>query len=153
MARPGNDTLDDDMLDEDGGVLGISPEKVCYIIVKAREFDVKVAPGGLDTGDNPSDNDDLEILEDYADDPTFQELVSALENLNEDELIEVLGLMWLGREDYTAEDWPEVLEEAGDAHDDKLVAYLIGTPLLGDYLEEGLSQLGYSCEDYEIDRL
>ena len=144
---------DDDMLDEEEGVLNTSPEKFCYIIVKAREFDVKVAPGGLDTGDNPSDDKDIEILEDYADDPTLQELVSALENLNEDELIEVLALMWLGREDYTAEDWPEVLEEAREAYDSELVPYLVGTPLLGDYLEEGLSLLGYSCEEYEIDRL
>ena len=25
--------------------------------------------------------------------------------------------------------------------------YLIGTPLLGDYLSEGLAQFGYSCEE------
>ena len=144
---------DEGMPDDGGGVLNISPEKVCYIIIKAREFDVKVPPADLDTGDNPTDDKNVEILEDYADDPTFQELVSALELLNEDESIELLALMWLGREDYTAEDWPEMLEEARNAHDEKLVAYLVGTPLLGDHLEEGLSQLGYSCEEYEIDRL
>jgi Protein of unknown function (DUF3775) len=31
--------------------------------------------------------------------------------------------------------------------------YLTGTPLLADYLEEGLSQLGYSLEDFEIGRI
>jgi hypothetical protein len=31
--------------------------------------------------------------------------------------------------------------------------YLLGTPLLGDYLEEGLSQLGYSLEGFEVNRL
>jgi hypothetical protein len=30
--------------------------------------------------------------------------------------------------------------------------YLTGTPLLADYLEEGLSQLGYSLEGFEIGR-
>jgi hypothetical protein len=34
--------------------------------------------------------------------------------------------------------------------DEKETQYLIGTPLLADYLEEGLSQLGYSLEDFEI---
>lgn len=149
MADPNDKSVQGD----NGDVLNISPEKVCYIIIKAREFDVKVAPAGLDTGDNPTDDKNIEILEDYADDPTFQELVSAIELLNEDEVIELLALMWLGREDYTAEDWPEMLEEARAAHDEKIVAYLVGTPLLGDYLEEGLSLLGYSCEEYEIDRL
>jgi hypothetical protein len=147
------DPNDEDIQANNGDVLNISPEKVCYIIIKAREFDVKVAPAGLNNGDNPTDDKDIEILEDYADDPTFQELTSAIELLNEDEVIELLALVWLGREDYTAEDWPEMLEEARDAHDEKIVACLVGTPLLGDYLEEGLSQLGYSCEEYEIDRL
>lgn len=137
----------------EGDVLTVSPEKICYIIIKAREFDVKVAPAGLDTGDNPTDDRDIEILEDYADDPTLQELTSALENLNEDELAEVLAMVWLGREDYTAEDWPDILAEARETLDKKAVAYLVGTPLLGDFLEEGFSQLGYSCEEYEIDRL
>jgi len=137
----------------DQDLLTTNPEKLFYITVKAREFDVKVPPEGLDTGDNPSDNKDLEILEDYADDPTYAELVSVLENLNDDEIVEVLALVWMGRDDYTADDWPEVLEQARDAHDEKAVAYLVGTPLLGDYLEEGLSQLGYSIEEYEIDRL
>jgi len=134
-------------------VLTTSPEKIFYIIVKAREFDVKVPPAGLDTGDNPTDDKDVEILEDYADDPTYVELVSALEILNDDEIVEVLALMWLGREDYKAEDWPEVLQEARDAHDDKAVSYLVGTPMLGDYIEEGLALLGYSVEEYEVDRL
>jgi len=139
--------------ENDQDVLTTNPEKLFYITVKAREFDVKVPPGGLDTGDNPIDNKDLEILEDYADDPTYVELVSALENLNDDEIVEVLALVWLGRDDYTVDDWPDILEQARDAHDEKAVAYLVGTPLLGDYLEEGLSQLGYSIEEYEIDRL
>ena len=31
--------------------------------------------------------------------------------------------------------------------------YLLGEPLLSDYLEEGLSQFGFSCADFEIGRL
>jgi hypothetical protein len=31
--------------------------------------------------------------------------------------------------------------------------YLLGTPLLGDFLEEGLSTLGYSCEEFELERV
>jgi hypothetical protein len=33
--------------------LNISPEKVCYIIIKAREFDAKVEPVEPDPGSNP----------------------------------------------------------------------------------------------------
>src|SRR5215471_15391021 len=43
--------------------LTISPETVCYIIVKAREFDVKVDPTDPDSGSNPGDDNEVDILE------------------------------------------------------------------------------------------
>jgi hypothetical protein len=33
------------------------------------------------------------------------------------------------------------------------VRYLIGIPLLGDYLEDGLNEFGLSCTDFEAGRL
>jgi hypothetical protein len=64
-----------------------------------------------------------------------------------------LALTWLGRGDYTKDEWRDALEEARRIHDEKEAQYLIGTPLLADYLEEGLSQLGYSLQDFEIGRM
>jgi hypothetical protein len=52
-----------------------------------------------------------------------------------------------------AEDWREALKEARRIHDEKETDYLIGTPLLADDLEEGLSQLGYSIAGFEIGRM
>jgi hypothetical protein len=82
-----------------------------------------------------------------------EELTSLVNSLSEDEQIDLVALMWLGRDDYVASDWPTVPEEATRAHNDRTAEYLIGTPLLGDFLEEGLSKLGYSCEELEINRL
>lgn len=134
-------------------MLSISPETVCYLIVKAREFDVKVAPAESDPGSNPSDDRNVEILEDFADDPTYQELTSLLEALNEDELLDLVALAWVGRGDYDKETWREARAQARDIPKADAPRYLLGTPLLGDYLEEGLAALGYSCEEYEIGRL
>ena len=131
----------------------ISTETVCFIIVKAREFDVKVAPEELDDGSNPSDDDEQRILEDYADDPTYEELRSLLASQSDDNLRELVALMWIGRGDYTADDWDDVLAEVEDVRERHTVDYLIGTPLLADYLEEGLSQFGLSCEEFELGRL
>ena len=133
--------------------LTIRPETVCYVIVKAREFGVKVEPDDPDSGSNPSDDREIDVLEDFADDATFEELSSALEALNEDESLDLVALAWVGRGDYTAVDWREAREQAAEIPLKDRPRYLIGTPLLGDYLEEGLSELGYSCEDYEIERL
>jgi hypothetical protein len=46
-----------------------------------------------------------------------------------------------------------VRDEAAQAHNERTADYLLGTPLVGDFLEEGLSMLGYSCEEFEMGRL
>jgi len=43
--------------------------------------------------------------------------------------------------------------QACEIHNERETEYLIGTPLLPDYLEEALDALGYSPEDYKIDRV
>jgi hypothetical protein len=134
--------------------LRISPEKVCYVVVKAREFDVKVAPKWLDDGSNPADDGMVRILEDYRDDPTFQELRSYLRGLNDDELEDLVALTWLGRGDYTIDEWEDLMSEVRGARaSQNTVRYLIGIPLLSDFLEEALSEFGLSCEDFALDGL
>jgi hypothetical protein len=133
--------------------LNVSPEKVCYIIIKAREFDAKVDPVEPDPGSNPADDQEREILEDYADDPTLAELRSAIDVLNDDEVIDVIALAWVGRGDFDKREWPEARALARQRHRHHSASYLVGMPALGDYLEEGLAALGYSCEDYESGHL
>lgn len=123
----------------------LSTDKVCYIIAKAREFDVKVDPVAPDPGNNPADDDELDVLEDFAADPTFDELTAAIRELNRDEQIELVALTWLGRGSFTSSQWLEAVAEARDAHNDRTAEYLTGIPLLSDYLEEGLTALGLSC--------
>lgn len=131
--------------------LTISPEKAFFIIVKAREFDEKVEPSEPDPGSNPSDDKDVEVLEDREDDPTLEELSGALSALNDDEQLDVLALVWLGRGDFSS--FEDARQEAAAMRDKHIPRYLIGTPQLGDYLEEGLAQAGFSTEDFELNRL
>jgi Protein of unknown function (DUF3775) len=139
--------------DEDAQLLTISPEKVCSVIIKAKEYDAKDEVTEVDPGSNPSDDKDVSVLENHEDDPVVEELTSFINSLSEDEQIDLVALAWLGRDDNSASDWPAVREEAARAHNQRTAAYLLGTPLVGDYLEEGLSMLGYSCQEFEIDRL
>jgi hypothetical protein len=136
--------------DDDDGPLTISPEKVCFIIIKAREFDAKDEVTDPDPGSNPSDDRDAAVLEDHSDDPVVEELTGFINALSDDEQIDLVALAWLGRDDYSASDWVDVRAEAAGAHNRRnTVRYLLGLPLLGDFLEEGL----YSCEEFEIERL
>ncbi len=134
-------------------MLAIPLEKLAYIIVKAREYDAEVPPVDEESGSNPSDDADRDVLQESPENVTYQELADAIDGLSELERIELLALTWLGRGDYSKEEWRDALREARQVHDEKETDYLIGTPLLADYIEEGLSQLGYSIEDYEIGRL
>jgi hypothetical protein len=128
-------------------------EELAFIIIKAREFDAETAPVDPDDGSNPSDDQDVAILEDSADNPTSEELADAIDQLNDDQKAELLALLWIGRGDFEASDWRSAIVQARDSLDERVTEYLVGTPLLGDYLEEALAALGYSLEDFKKDRL
>ncbi len=134
-------------------MLTLDPQKTFYIMVKAREFDAKVEPVEPDPGSNPSDDRDVEILEDYADDPTFEELTGAIGSLNEDELAELVAVVRIGAGDGDAGDWAGTLTEARDALDANTVRWLVATPQLGDLIEEGLAALNAYSNEYALGRL
>jgi hypothetical protein len=126
--------------------LSISREKICFFILKAREFDVKDVVTDPNSGSNATDDAMLAVLEDHADDPTEQELRSFIDALTEDEQIDLVALTWLGRGDGTIAEWDALRQEAARLHNNRTAAYLLGNPMLADHLEEGLSQFGFTCE-------
>jgi len=127
----------------------LSPEKVCFIIAKAREFDVQEAADEAESGSNPSDDGFRAILAEAADDPTFEEAKAFIDALNEDEQAELVALAWLGRDDYAVSEWDQAVSDAGDRHTGVTSDYLLGIPLLADYLEAGLAQFDLNCEGFE----
>jgi len=136
--------------------LAISPDKVCFVIIKAREFDVKDVVTEPDPGSNPSDDKMIAVLEDHDDDAVVEELTTFISSLSEDEQIDLVALAWLGRDDNTIEDWQALREEAAREHSTRTTQtanYLLGMPLVSDYLEEALSLFGQSCEDFENTQL
>ncbi len=119
----------------------VNPQSVAFIIEKAREFDAKVEPDDPDSGSNASDDKAIDVLEDFADDPTLEELKSAIDGLNEDESRDLVAIMWTGRGDYDKDQWAEAKAQANTIPPQDRSRYLIGTPLLADYLEQGLDEL------------
>ncbi len=129
--------------------LSIATDKVCFIVVKAREFDVKDLVTEPDPASNPTDDGMISVLEDHKDDPVYREISAFIGALTEDERIDLVALAWLGRGDGTIEDWPELRAQAASEHIRRTAYYLLGLPLLPDYLEEGLSLFGESCQSYQ----
>jgi Protein of unknown function (DUF3775) len=130
--------------------LEISPDKVGFVIVKAREMAAKVA--AWDDGAT-SDHDAESILESFSDDATADELKGFIRDLNEDEQVSLVALAWIGRGSFGPEELDEALATARAERTNRTEDYLIGMPLLPDYLEEALDRLGYSVEDAEDESL
>jgi len=127
--------------------LSISPEKVCFIILKAREFDAKDVVTDPDDASNPTDDAMVAVLEDHRDDPVVQEIGAAIFAMTEDEQVDLVTLAWLGRGDGSIEDWNELRAEATRRHNKRTASYLLGMPLLADYLEEALAEFGRCCDE------
>ncbi|GAB5467583.1 MAG: DUF3775 domain-containing protein [Rhodospirillales bacterium] len=136
-------------------MLEIALEKVCFLILKAHQYDGNPEPDESEPEHeiHPTDDDLVEELEDHAEDPVGDEITAFVDTLNVDEQIDLVALLWLGRDGSSAEDWNRLRTEASRASNEHTATYLMGTPLLGDYLSNGLALLGLSCEDYELLRL
>lgn len=130
-------------------MLTLAAETVCFLIAKARQFDVKEDVVEDDPGSNPTDEGFRSVLADYKDDPTEAELRQIIDDLNIDQQCELVALAWLGRGDYVKGEWPEAVRMARERHSDHTASYLLSMPVLPDHLEDGLDALGLSCEDFD----
>jgi hypothetical protein len=127
-------------------MIELNPEIVCQIIDRAREFQSQET---VELPETPVDISDLDALASFSDegtDLTFAEAKSAIEDLEPDQQMALLALMWVGRGDFDIDDWPNALQAATTSWNERTAEYLLTTPLLADYLLDALDQHGYSCE-------
>ena len=127
--------------------LAISAEKVGFLIEKMREFDVKEGVSDPDSGSNGADDNMIDVLEDDGDDPVVREITGFINAMTEDEQIDLVALMRLGRGDGTIEEWDDLRSEAADGRDGDTASFLLGEPLVSDYLAEGLDAFGLTWND------
>jgi hypothetical protein len=125
----------------------ISPEKVGFLIEKAREFDVKEGASDPDSGSNGADDDMIDVLEDNGHDPIVSEITGFINALTEDEQVDLVALMRLGRGDGSIEEWKDLRRQALEGRNGRTAGYLLGEPMLGDFLAEGLGEFGVSWSD------
>jgi hypothetical protein len=129
----------------------INTDKVCYVVVKARELESE--DEGMDAdASNATDDKFVSVLTEDAYDTVRGELAAFIDAMDDDEQAELVALVWIGRGDYSAEDWDEALREARARRQGPTSAYLLGSPLLASYLESGLGEFGESCALFAADR-
>ena len=137
-----------DVADDTEIPLDVDPAAVEFIILKARAFDVKTPPVEPDPGTNEIDDGERGVLEDYPSDQTQTELRDAITQLSDDAAIDLVAMLWVGRGDFSRDEWQEAKEAAAERAVGPVADYLMGEPNLGDFLEEGLTTLGYTPQDY-----
>jgi Protein of unknown function (DUF3775) len=130
--------------------LAISAEKVSFLIEKTREYDVKEAASDPDSGSNGADDNMIDVLEDNGDDPVAREITGFINAMSEDEQVDLIALMRLGRGDGTIEEWNELRRETADDGGRRTASTLLGEPLVSDYLAEGLQAFGLTWADERI---
>ncbi len=127
----------------------IDREMLAYIALKAKAFDGLVASDDPSDGSNSVDDRSMDALEDESDNPVQRELHVAIRQLDEDAKATLVALAWVGRGDYEASEWKEALIAARERGEASTARYLMGLPLLGDYLEDGADELGISVASEE----
>jgi hypothetical protein len=130
-------------------MLEISTAKVVHVIIRAREYDAKAGIWEHSMSRGFREDDGNSILQNFATDATRSELAEFIGGLNDDEQASLVALAWLGRGSFAPEALDDAIETAKSEKVSNTGDYLIGIPLLGDYLEEGLDKLGFSVEDAE----
>jgi hypothetical protein len=125
----------------------INPRKVCFIATMARELFAE-DEGATTDASNPADDDAGAILTDAAYGPVHAELSQYIEDLDEDEAAALVAMMWIGRGDFDAKDWRAAVAQARERSQTPAARYLLGEPLLANYLQDALAAFGQSCDDY-----
>ncbi|WP_371037327.1 DUF3775 domain-containing protein [Rhodosalinus sp. FB01] len=125
--------------------ISVPLDTVCFIVAKLHERRAK--QGSTDPSASRLDDDDIEaaVLEDRPSDPVEQELTSILSDLPFEQQVDIVTLMWFGRD---GGDWADLRRTAVTEHTDETPGYICGTPLAADYLVAGLDALGLDCKEF-----
>jgi len=130
--------------------LTIAPDTVRLFVEKARAISAAVnddyvdgAEHEIELGDDSRDTHHHDgLAEEETENLTEQELRQLIGELNVDEAAELIAIMWIGRGDYDASEFAEAVSEARRRGNRGTAKYLLGMPMLGDWLEEGLEVIG-----------
>lgn len=129
-----------------GPSLALDPETAFFIVLKAREFHAKVDPVDPEAASDPADDSSIDVLQFHRDDTVTEELISAIGPLSEDERLDLLALIWVGRGDYSLLEWKAARENARRLDPDQVLDYILGLPMVSDFLEEGLRRFGHELK-------
>ena len=118
----------------------LNRETIQFLIDRAREFHTR-DDVSFDEEPDIDDDDWSQQVASFVSDPYYQEIKTKIEDLEPDQQVTLVALMWIGRGDFSMDELNDALKEAEDNWNPNTADYLIGTPMLSDYLAEAIDQL------------
>jgi len=125
-------------------MLNLDSDIISNLLDKARQFQAKEE---VSFPEETDDMDALHVLADYQDDATYQEAVEFINDLRKDQQATLVALMYVGRGDYSSDEWEDAYSIAVEELTDHTGEYLLSRPLVADYIEQGMDNLGVSYKE------
>lgn len=124
--------------------LALDKETIYNLLDRARQYQVKDDFALFDMDD---DMDFLQLVSDYNSDFIYQEIATFINDLREDQQATLVALMYVGRGDYSANEWFEAYRLAQSELGDHTGEYLLSRPLVADDIAQALNLLGIENPD------
>ncbi len=122
---------------EEEVLLNISVATVSYLIERIHEVVGELSIGVENEDDTLPNGAETELAE----------IAEFIDNLNEDEKIDLVVLMWIGRGSFEVDEIDQARLDAQREATHKTSEYLLSTPLVADYLADGLEAVGMTPEE------
>lgn len=107
-------------------------------------FNAVVAKEGTDISDlggNASDDEVTVTLQETEGDLSRNEITQEIESMNDEQQDALVALFWIGRGDAEPAAWEQTKALARQQHEGLVSRYLLGRPMVGEYLTEGLEKM------------
>jgi hypothetical protein len=119
----------------------LNRDTIQFLIEKAHEFHTREDVEFDEEPDIANDDWSSQVTASYVADPYYQELITTINDLEPDQQVRLVALMWVGRGDFSSDEWKAAVNQAEESWNENTAEYLVGASMLSDYLSEGLEQL------------
>jgi hypothetical protein len=107
-------------------------------------FNAVMAKEGTDVSDlggNATDDQVTATLQETDGDLSRDEITQEIESMNDEQQDALVALFWIGRGDAEPIAWEQTKALARQQHEGLVSRYLLGKPMVGEYLTEGLEKM------------
>lgn len=118
--------------------MNIAERSVRSLILRARAYDSKEQIDDFQPDPDTAEVDSVESMLTGDSDPIRDEIKNFIDCLDEEGQVELVALYWIGRGDFEGKEFVAAVSEAQARRSSPTASYLLGAPMLGDYLEAGL---------------